>query len=648
MNTLSTSSTGKNSTSDSSKISTASGRGAHCGCDIDFRVDCRGDVNIYNCSTLSETDSTPPSTCPPSCPPCFPPYGACLPVVPGAKHKLSREYKLTKLAERVRAPSSLAAGVMHTARRFLLGKAAANSLEAAAFATLGRMSRDILSCSVAAFDAVPAGQRNRLFAQSLSLDPDQPIDAATLSAALAQEIMQRIGVQVFDDPQGADQERPGRIRVYEPQGEDFFSQVRICTVNDLRTANFIPPINIGNYLPAEIQQDCAPKIVDGQPQVVCQVRATDPVTGQPPCPGNSLGSVCARVLDVALGDGVVLQGVNYFSVDAKVRFTDKQSGTAVRDVDAHVWGDVDTPVTEVVSGALINDCRVHDRLTFRVPDDLAPAVYQIQVVVPNITGISVFGAELVSNVEFINLIPPATARFQIVTETINARKETSPEWLGSDEVGLHTLAFPMDLNFQPVGDLQEQKFKDIQDVDFDSGTHRDITRKVFEHDQPILAMILVVLGDEIDSQRFYDKEVTSQTEFFFDLVKKEAAFVGAALAALGGASALTKLGPYGAIAAGIAIVLTLGVDLIITLWAPADPIIRDSFGLSVNDLATLTSANAPAPDPTSYTTENGIVVNVNKTIPPLKLPLEYHETREYVSDDQDSRYEITYRFNRVA
>jgi hypothetical protein len=39
---------------------------------------------------------------------------------------------------------------------------------------------------------------------------------------------------------------------------------------------------------------------------------------------------------------------------------------------------------------------------------------------------------------------------------------------------------------------------------------------------------------------------------------------------------------------------------------------------------------------------------VNGSIPPVKKPLEYHETREYVSDDQDSRYELTYRFNRVA
>jgi hypothetical protein len=611
-----------------------------CCCDIDIHIDCRGDVNIYNCSTPSGTGATPT----PTCPLCFPPVGACLPAVPGAKHKLSSDYKLTQLANSILVPSSLAAGAIHMARRFLLGKAAANALEASVFATLGQMSRDILACWVAAFDAMPVRQVNRLLAQSLVLDPDNPIDEGILTAALAQEIKQRISVEVFGDPQGGDQERPGRMRVYVPQGEDFFSQVRICSINELRTANFIPPINIGDYLPAEIQQDCSPQIVNGQAEVVCQVRTAN-------CPGNTIGSaVCARVLDIAQGDGVVLKGVNYFSVDAKVRFSDKQTGNAVRDVDAHVFGDLDTPVTEEVNGqtVLINDCRVHDQLTFQVPVDLAPNNYQIQVIVPNITGNSVFGPELVSNAEFITVIVPATARFQIVTETINCREETSPAWIGSDEVGLHTLAFPLDLNLQPIVPVQEEKFTDIQDVDFDSGTHRDITRIVFRHDQPILALVMSVMGYEIDSQRAYDQQITSQTDFFIDIVKKEAVFIGAALAALGGISALTSLGPIGAIVAGIALLVTVGVDIIIARWAPADLIIQDSIGLTITDLAKLTSANEPAPDPTTFTTEDGIVVNVNKTIPPRKLPLEYHETREYVCDSQDSRYELTYRFNRIA
>jgi hypothetical protein len=52
--------------------------------------------------------------------------------------------------------------------------------------------------------------------------------------------------------------------------------------------------------------------------------------------------------------------------------------------------------------------------------------------------------------------------------------------------------------------------------------------------------------------------------------------------------------------------------------------------------------------PTTYNASEGMVVNVNKTIPPVKLPTEYHETREYVCADQDSRYEIRYRFARTA
>ena len=78
----------------------------------------------------------------------------------------------------------------------------------------------------------------------------------------------------------------------------------------------------------------------------------------------------------------------------------------------------------------------------------------------------------------------------------------------------------------------EQKFTDIQGVDFDSGTSRDITRNVFQHDQPILGMVMSVRGDEIDSQRAYDQEVTSSTDFFVDLIKKEATVIGSAIVLL--------------------------------------------------------------------------------------------------------------------
>jgi|SRR5438552_15311620 hypothetical protein len=133
------------------------------------------------------------------------------------------------------------AGALHMTRRFLLGKAAANPLEAAVFATLNRMSRDILSCTVAAFDAAPPGQRNRLFAPSFLLDPDQPLDKATLSTALAKEIAQRAGVLVFGDPQGPEQDRPGRIRVYKPSNLHRTRPQGDIVVNVNKT---IPPLKL--------------------------------------------------------------------------------------------------------------------------------------------------------------------------------------------------------------------------------------------------------------------------------------------------------------------------------------------------------------------------------------------------------------------
>jgi len=67
--------------------------------------------------------------------------------------------------------------------------------------------------------------------------------------------------------------------------------------------------------------------------------------------------------------------------------------------------------------------------------------------------------------------------------------------------------------------------------------------------------------------------------------------------------------------------------------------------LSINDLIALTSASYPLPAARSFSTEQGIVVNVS---PLEKAPLQYRERREYVSDEQESRYEINYRLNRVT
>ena len=266
---------------------------------------------------------------------------------------------------------------------------------------------------------------------------------------------------------------------------------------------------------------------------------------------------------------------------------------------------------------------------------------------PNTTGIPQLGPVILSNVEFINVLPPPTARFQIVAEKIIAREETSPATFGSDEVGLQTLAFPLFSTGEFGTDENARTEMKFQGGDFDSGDSRTINRILFQHRQPILGMGMVVFGDEIDSQHAYDNQLKDRLKIFTDLLKEQFGDVKKAIAELGGISALLKLGPTGLIIAGAIAIIVLSYDIITALWAPADPIIRDSFALSASDLETLTNANSPALEARTFESEEGIVVNVN-SISPVKLPLEYHETREYVSDEEDSRYEITYRFNRIA
>ena len=382
------------------------------GCHVDIRIESKGDVNIYNCTA-------PPQQPPPTRPceeyPCPSPVeGACLPVGLGAKPKQSRQRKLEKLFANNRVPSALAASFFHQSRRFLAGHSAANSLEESTFRLLRSLPsevRGLLSCAAASVDSLSSDQRNRLFPAALTLDPNVPLDPETFGRAFAAELTQRVGEQVFQDPSGVDLERPGRNRFFLPDSEIFPIQVRICRVNGLRTIAFEPPLTPGDYLPEELERQCEFVLVDGQPKQNCEVQ-NGGLQGK--CPGNFLSdpdATCLRVPDVETGQAVVLEGVNFISVDATVRLAAQAPGTLTREVETHVFGDLETPLNEVVTGETrpIRDCRVHDHLTFRVPDDLPPGVYSIQIAMPNLSGIPVLGDPLLSNAEFIRVVPPPTA-----------------------------------------------------------------------------------------------------------------------------------------------------------------------------------------------------------------------------------------------
>lgn len=604
------------------------------GCHID--VHAARDVHVHQHCAMPPAPPTP--TAEPSG--CFPPTAegsTCLPPVAGRKHKQSPAQKRARRLRTNAIPSVLAASTMALVRRFLGGAAPANPLEESAFARLRQAdgpALQTLRCASDKLGALPAAERSALFDSAFAAG--QPVSPETLAARLGRELSQRASIAAFGDSRGFEDERPGRVRVFTPGVEDFFVQVRICSINGARTDDFIPALTPGAYRPDEVAHSCTTTLVNGVPQVSCTVR-----TGN--CDGPQVPGLCLRIPVVSAGQGVLLQGVNFFSTDARVLLTPRAGG-APRTLATHVFGDVETPVTEKIDGEerLINDCRVHDRLSFAVPADLAPGLYDMQVLVPNTTGIPQFGERLGSNTEALEVTPPSSARFAIAAELLDCRKETSPAFLGSDEVGLRFLAVPL-LSDLSVGAMQttSRRFGDV-----DSGDTRRIDRVIFQSQQSILGVAMAVLGHEVDGESEYNDLVTSVSDIFVDLVKEQVSFVKDALDKAGiGAADLAKLGTTGAIIVGIAIAITLAVDLIISIWAPADLIIEDPTGYALLELFERTGADFPAPVTAPFRTEGGIDVKVT---PVEKIPLQYRERREYSSSDEDSRYALVYRFNRTA
>lgn len=615
-------------------------------CDVDIRVDNDGVVNIYTCAPpypapcpCPDDDHDQDEDCPPTAP------GACVPASLGAKPKQSRRRKLDHLLASTQVPSALGAAFFQLARRNVAGQSPANDLEARAFAVLNGLSPDlrrVLRCAVDSFEGLDSGERDRLFAPGLVGAVTDPLDLGRFVDAFGQEIVGNVGVGVFGDPDCVVTERPGQVRTPPfPGGEFPPAPVVICRINGLRTGQFRPPLAAGDYTPGELQQRCHVVLENGVPTQVCEVQTTD-------CPGSSTVGACLRVQEFEAGNAVLLEGVNFSSVDTTVRLSDVETGNIVRNVATQVCGDEDTPLTEKINGTevLIADCRVHDRLTFRVPDDLPPGLYGLVVLVPNVGQVPGWGDVLNSNEERIEVTVPATARFQIATESLHCVDETEPAFFGSDEVGLKMIAvalFP-DLT---GGDPQEPNGgQPIRFGDVDSGETRALDHLLFSHQQPIVGAALSIMGFEVDGEDAFKQQIEDFTAAFVDILKDELEFLLDHIKEVAAViERLAAAGLTGLIAAAIAVAVVLAIDVIVALWAPADLIIEDAIGPSVSDLVELTSVNFPVPDPSEHVSAQGIKV----TVTPLeKTPQQYRERRTYVSDDEGSKYEIVYRYNRVA
>jgi hypothetical protein len=249
-----------------------------------------------------------------------------------------------------------------------------------------------------------------------------------------------------------------------------------------------------------------------------------------------------------------------------------------------------------------------------------------------------------SDGHFIAVVPSSSARFQIASETLHCINETGSTSIGSDEVGIKILAVPLFPDLTGGEPQIPNGGEPLRFDNVDSGDTRGMDHLLFSHQQPIAGAALSILGFEVDSEEAFERQIDSFTEAFIEILKEELNFLADKLD-IEDLKKLEDLGKKGLIALAIAVAVVLAIDLFVALWAPADLIIEDAIGPTTLDLVELTSINFPLPLPSEHVTPQGIKVKVT---PLEKVPQQYRERREYISDDEEGRYEIVLRYNRLV
>jgi hypothetical protein len=492
--------------------------------------------------------------------------GPCVPApdaAQGFKPKTDQQTKLAKLLQNSTIPSTLAGSFFRLAHRFHRGRAPANALEASVFSVLDGLSPDVqavLECSLQRFDTIPLEDRLRLFGQEFAELVDAPVSVDSLAPLVAAELVQRASLATFGNPECLTNERPGQPRPWVAGIDPILGFLNVISrVNGLRTITFRrppgePPFTAAELTSEEVEQQCS---VDAAGHLDCQIQTTD-------CPGQSLGGVCLRVPQVLLGDAVLLEGFNFFDVDARVVLTAKPPGVVVREVDAHVCGDITTPVTEIVDGQerVIADSRVKDMLSFTVPTDLPDGIYFVSVHVPNTVGDPCCTAP-----EYQTLIPPSirvvpapTATFQIASEELVCVSETDAFIIGeagSDEVAIQITTIPIGLD-RSMGDMLIHGCKEDEDCakpmrfgDVDSGERRNMARVLFEGSN-IGGLSMAIVGFEVDNDDAYKEMVDDFWEAFALALQSQWNVIASSLESLASTIAIAAgLTPWVAAIAGL-------------------------------------------------------------------------------------------------
>lgn len=569
---------------------------------------------------------------------CLPLDGACVPLAIGHKPKQDVLTKLNRLANNTQVPSVLAAVLFETARRFMVGQSARTIIERNFYRILRGLSSDgrtVLSCCLNVLDSLPASQRDKILSPNIKANTN--LTTTTVTNLLADEVIKVASQKFLGNPEALQNPRPGLTRLIP--GDEIFPPTidpLIFFVNGIRTLDAIL-LDRNNPTSEEVERTC---IINEQNQQICTAET-------PPCPGNTspTSNVCLKVQQVLGGDLVVLQGLNFFTLDAKVIMASKAQPSLRRVIPTIVYGDTDTPIFDE-QGQRILDTRVKDKLLFAVPEDLPDGIYTIQVEVENKNPdiLPPVPKTYISSPEYLRILPRPETNFQILAETLKCVEETDGG--GSDEVALNFFTSIITLNpLTGAIDLSTLTNREFRFNGVDTGESRAINFAPLQANN-LVGVNISIKGYEVDNEEAYREQITELGEAFAlglqsvwaSVASSLTTAVGTAIAVAAGAT----LAVGSVIVAAAALVVTAVVALLFAAWAPADPIIEDSIGLDLIQLADLTTTSLPLPPQTITFTPEGIQVVVDS----LSKDVEFKQLRGYISEDEDSLYQIIFRYSR--
>ncbi len=429
----------------------------------------------------------------------------------------------------------------------------------------------------------------------------------------------------------------------------------------------------------DFDQKCEVTVSDPQNPSVLKVTCTDNVPAPPgpgqgfafqTCPGGfnfeyndpKQGGKfrCLKIPACIAGQGVALSGFNFVSLNCRVELkrTDGPA-PAIEPIQCTTLGD-SAPASD---GA---NCGVRDMLVFTIPrqvwnkatgvnDSVPPGRYELTVVVPNESNFAPepgpAPASFRSNTVLLDVLPPIDVPYQVWFERARCYQETSG-W-GDDEPWFRhfTAAF----RSKGAEDLVTTAGEIFTREDIESGdTINFAAVNPFSNTlTPQGCVAIAVLGLEVDDEDAAKQQIRDFWDAYQLFYQK--LLVGAASGASGGlfGAGLDVLISKGVVTAslvagGVAIVAIAAIGLAFADWAPADPIAYDVIVFDQVGMYRITMPNQGQRAP-----ESKRLGNIDMTSHPkgatadTEFEATYREERQYWCDDEESRYGLDLKVNRL-